>query len=71
MAGLIEMGFFTNYQIVPSVRLTAGYEFWYMPGIATVPGQGPQFVNPSSASRVNNDHELLLHGGSVGVQVLF
>ena len=71
VAGLIEMGFFTNYQIVPSVRLTAGYEFWYMPGIATVPGQGPQFVNPSSATRVNNDQELFLHGGSVGVQVLF
>ncbi len=71
VSGLIEMGFFTNYQIVPSVRLTAGYEFWYMPGVANVPGQGPQFVNPSSGTRVENDHELFLHGGSVGVQVLF
>ncbi len=71
VAGLIEMGVFTNYQIVPSVRLTAGYEFWYMPGIVTVPGQAPQFINPSAGTRVDNDNELFLHGGSVGVQVLF
>lgn len=71
LAGLIEMGVFGNYQIVPSVRLTAGYEFWYVPGVATIPGQTPQLVNPSSGTQVDNEKELFLHGGSVGVQVLF
>lgn len=71
VAGLIEMGVFANYQVVPSVRLTAGYEFWYMPGAVTVPGQSPQFINPSTGTRVDNDDEVFLHGGSVGVQVLF
>lgn len=71
VAGLIEMGVFANYQVLPSVRLTAGYEFWYMPGVVTVPGQSPQFINPSTGTRVDNDEEVFLHGGSLGVQVLF
>lgn len=71
LAGLIEMGVFANYQVVPSVRLTAGYEFWYMPGAVTLPGQNPQIINPSTGTRVENDDEVILHGGSVGVQVLF
>lgn len=71
LAGLIEIGMFANYQLVPSVRLTAGYEFWYVPGIATVPSQAPQFINPSTGTRVDNDNELFLHGGSVGAQILF
>jgi len=71
VAGVIEMGVFTNYQIVPSVRLTAGYEFWYLPGVVTIPGQSPQFVNPSTGTRLDNDSEVFLHGGSLGVQVLF
>ncbi len=71
VAGLIELGVFANYQVVPSIRLTAGYEFWYMPGIATIPGQSPQLINPSTSTRVNNDNELFLHGGSVGAQILF
>lgn len=71
VAGLIEMGIFANYQVVPSVRLTAGYEFWYMPGVVTVPGQSPHVINPSTGTQLQNDDELFLHGGSVGVQVLF
>lgn len=71
VAGLIEMGVFANYQLVPSVRLTAGYEFWYMPGIVTVPGQSPQIINPSTGTQVDNDNELFLHGGSLGAQIVF
>lgn len=71
VAGLIELGVFANYQLVPSVRLTAGYEFWYMPGIATIPGQSPQLINPATSTQVSNEDELFLHGGSVGAQILF
>ncbi len=71
VAGLIELGVFTNYHIVPSVRLTAGYEMWYMPGVATVPGQDVRIVSPNTGFRVLNDDELFLHGGSVGLQILF
>ena len=70
-AGLIEMGIFANYQIVPSVRLTAGYEFMYLPGFATVPGQNYTLLSPGTGSSVENDDEVFLHGGSVGVQILY
>jgi len=71
LAGLIEMGIFANYQIVPSVRLTAGYEFMYLPGFATVPGQNYTLLSPNTGTSVENDDEVFLHGGSLGVQILY
>lgn len=71
VAGVFELGFYTNYHIVPSIRLTAGYEFWWMTGMATVPEQRPSLITPSSGTTVFNDDDVFLHGGSVGVQVLF
>ena len=71
LAGLIEAGVYGSYQLVPSIRFTAGYEFWYMPGVATVPEQLPQQVTLGSGTDVRNDDSILLHGASVGVQVLF
>ncbi len=71
VAGIIEMGVVANYHIVPSIRLTAGYEFWYMPGTATVPEQRPGQISPASGTTVFDDADLFLHGGSVGLQVLF
>lgn len=71
LAGIIEMGVFGNYHIVPSVRLTAAYEFWYMPGVATVPEQLPARITPQSGATLIDDGEVLLHGGSIGLQVLF
>ena len=70
-AGVFEYGIFGNYAIVPSVRLTAGYEFWWLPGIATVPEQEPQFINPGSGSFTQNEDNLILHGGSIGLEILF
>lgn len=71
VSGLVEMGVFGNYQIVPSVRLTAGYEFMYLPRFATVPEQDVTRVNINSGTSVNNDSDVFLHGGSLGVQILY
>ncbi len=71
VSGLVEMGIFANYQIVPSVRLTAGYEFVYLPQFATVPGQGITAVNLNSGSSIDNESDVFLHGGSAGVQILY
>lgn len=71
VAGLIEIGTFVNYQIVPSVRVTAGYEFWYMPGMATIPEQNPSIISPASGTTVFDSDDLFLHGGSLGVQILY
>lgn len=71
VAGLIEGGIFTQYSIVDSIRLTAGYEFWFMPGMATIAEQQPNRVGPGSGSTVQREDDVFLHGGHVGVQVLF
>jgi hypothetical protein len=71
VAGLAELGAFFNYQIVPSVRLTAGYEFWYLPRFATVPAQGITRITPSTGTKVTTKDDLFFHGGSAGVQILY
>ncbi|QDV26643.1 hypothetical protein [Aureliella helgolandensis] len=71
LAGLIEGGVIGNYQIVPSIRLTAGYEFWYVPGAATIAEQTPAHVHPGAGFSIENESDLFLHGGSLGLQVLF
>lgn len=71
VAGLIEVSFFGNYHITPSVRITGGYEFWWLPGMATVPEQLPSIITPVSGTRISDSDDLLLHGGSVGLQVLY
>ena len=71
ISGIAEMGAFGSYQIVPSVRLIAGYEFIYLPRFATVPGQDVAAVNLNSGTEVRTDSDVFLHGGSVGVQILY
>lgn len=71
VAGVIEGGVFTNYQVIPSVRLTAGYEFWYLPNMVTIPDQSPSLISPGSGTSIEQGSDLFFHGGSVGVQVLF
>ncbi|MEC8557186.1 MAG: hypothetical protein VXZ82_19460 [Planctomycetota bacterium] len=71
LAGIIEMALFSSYYITPSVRLTGGYEFWWLPGIATIPEQVPGSITQSSGTSVSNDDSLILHGASAGLQILF
>ncbi len=71
VAGLIEVGYIATYSVTRSVRITGGYELWFLPGMATVPEQRAQVVTPSSGTTVLNDDEVVVHGGSIGLQVLF
>ncbi len=71
LAGLIELGMYGVYHVVPSIRLTAGYELWYMPGMATIPEQSPHVITVASGSSIANEDDVLLHGLTAGVQILF
>lgn len=71
VAGLFEFGGYAKYSLTPSIRLHGGYEFWYVPGVATVPGQSLHVVSPQTGERVRAKEELLLHGASFGAQILF
>lgn len=71
VAGLIEIGAFINYQLLPSIRLTGGYEGWFLPGFATIPGQSIQRINLDTGTNVDNEDSVFVHGASGGVQILF
>lgn len=71
IAGLFELGTYVKYSITPSIRVQAGYDLWYMPGVATVPGQGLNHVNPDTGIKSRSDEELFIQGGSFGAQILF
>lgn len=70
VAGLVEIGSYVKYSVTPSIRLTAGYEFWYLPEVATVRSQNPQFVSLTT-NKVRADDELFIHGASFGAQILY
>lgn len=71
LAGLFEFGANLKYSLTPSIRLTAGYEVWYLPGVVTVPGQGINNVSPSIGDSISNDSSLVLHGAAFGAQILY
>lgn len=69
--GQLEIGILANYHIVPSIRVTAGYEFWWLANMATIPGQGPSLITPATGTTVFDGEDVILHGGSLGAQILF
>ncbi len=71
VAGLFEIGGNVKYSLTPSIRLTAGYEMWYLPGIATVASQGLNVISQGTAQKVDADDDLLLHGATFGAQILY
>jgi hypothetical protein len=64
-----ELGFFTKFQVLPRLNIQAGYEFWYLYGLATPATQ--------SASRLSRDRSLyseddiFYHGGSIGAEMVW
>lgn len=71
IAGLLETGIFGNYQLTPSIRLSGGYELWYLPGIASISEQNPNLLTPVSGLSVRFREDLFLHGFNGSIQVLF
>lgn len=71
VAGMFDLGSYIKYSVTPSIRLTAGYDLWYLPCVATVPKQGLNVVSETTAAKVNTDADLFLHGVSFGAQILY
>ena len=71
LSGLIEIGMNGIYQVTPSVRLTAGYEAWFMPGVATTSQQIPRFLTAGSGASTRVSDDIVFHGFNFGTQVLF
>ncbi len=64
-----EIGFHAKYQLLPRVNLQAGYEFWYLYGVAT--GTSQHSARLSRKRYLDSKGEVFYHGGSVGVEVVW
>jgi hypothetical protein len=71
IAGLIELGANAHYDLTPSIRLSGGYELWFLPGVATQSNQRPQFLNANSGSTIRMDDDIVFHGATFGAQLLY
>lgn len=71
IAGVVEFGVNGVYEVTQSIRLTSGYEAWLLPGSATVSNQRAQFLNAGSGTAIRMRDTVVLHGFTVGAQVLF
>ncbi len=71
LAGFIEWGIVGKYRLYRSLYLTAGYELWYVDGIALAVDQPITNVNPAQGNVFFANDEILFHGGSVGLEILF
>lgn len=71
LAGFIEWGILGRYRLYRSLYLTAGYEFWYIDGIALAVDQPITNINPAQGNVFFANDELFFHGGSVGLEILF
>jgi hypothetical protein len=71
IAGLFEFGANFHYEVTPSVRLTGGYELWFMPGVATQSKQQPQFLNVNSGTSIRMTDDIAFHGATFGAQILY
>ena len=71
VSGLFELGAFAKYSITRSIRVSAGYELWYLPGMATVPEQNLFNVTTSTGAKSQTGDDVLLQGASFGAEILF
>lgn len=70
IAANIEYGIYSTYHLMPCLALKAGYEFWWMTGVASIDSNLQPLVSPNYGLSSDKD-EVLIHGALVGVEVIF
>lgn len=68
IAGVFELGFNAHLQLTRRLSAHAGYELWYIPGVALAPSQAVSPVTLDTLDRIRSDREAWFHGVSVGGQ---
>ncbi len=71
VAGMFEFGTYVKYSITPSIRAQGGYDIWYLPGVATIDEQGLNNISPFLGDKSRATGEVLVHGASAGLEILF
>jgi len=70
-AFLSEVGVGANLQLAPGVALRAGYEFWYIWGLALAPEQIDFTVGPRMGVFHDDNGDMFLHGPTAGVNIVW
>jgi hypothetical protein len=64
-----ELGYFLSYRLTQHLRVTGGYEMWYVWGLATATGQTLSPLTPDTGSGIHSEEDVLIHGASLGVEI--
>ncbi len=70
-AFLIEAGLFSIYRLTDRVSIHAGYEAWYLWGVATPYGQDNTPVNFDSGLSYYERDDIFYHGGTLGLEIVW
>ena len=70
-ASVLEFGYYGSYQLTPHINVRAGYEFWWLYGVAGVRGQVGSPVTLATGSRVDSNNNVYFHGATVGLEMVW
>ncbi len=67
-AAAVEVGYFASFQVTPRIKFRAGYEFWWLYGVALATDQ---VTSPLTANtgRAVDDATTVYHGATAGVEI--
>lgn len=69
LAFLGELGFSARYRVLPCLSIWAGYELWYLAGLAQSHGQIVSPLTPATGTDVNSDNDTWYHAATVGAEL--
>lgn len=67
-AAMIEGGAYLRYFVTSRLAIRYGYEFWYIYGVGLAPNQLDPVVSTFSGRDFRGEDDVLVHGGSIGVE---
>ena len=71
LAFLGELGFTARLQVLPRLFLRAGYEIWYVAGLAQSHGQTVSPLTPTTGNNLDSGNDTWYHAGTVGAEFVW
>lgn len=68
-AASAELAYLLSYRLTRHLTVNAGYEMWYVYGLATSPAQPPWTLTPLAGRDLKSTENLFVHGGSLGLEL--
>jgi hypothetical protein len=68
---LAELGISASVRITRCLSVRAGYEFWYIYGLALAAEQPMHVLTAATGLRLDEDGDVFFHGGSAGIELTY